>query len=93
MTADGAFSSRIDREIFNIGLAVETISLYLLCCGLLDAGASPSKELLRSRWNASPQAFEASLKELEEKKIIRRIPSQGPDGEEFQPTSRSRWQL
>jgi hypothetical protein len=83
----------MNREIFNTGLTVETISLYLLCCGLLDAGVSPTAEMLRSKWNASEEAFESSLNELLEKRILRRSPAEDPGEIELRPTDRQRWRL
>ncbi len=93
MAADDGFSSQIEREIFNAGLSVETISLYLLCCGLLDAGASPTLDLLRSRWNASEQKFQESLDELLAKKILFRSGADGAERTEFRPMACSEWRL
>jgi len=93
MAEDNGFSSRIDREIFNTGLSVETISLYLLCCGLIHAGAAPTLEMLRSRWNDSDESLQGCLNELVERKILRRT-SMGATGEdEFRPVESAHWRL
>ena len=93
MTAENAFSPRMNREIFNTGLPVEAISLYLLCCGLLDAGVSPTTEMLRSKWNASEGAFTSSLNALLEKRILRRSPADNSGEVELRPTDRHSWRL
>jgi hypothetical protein len=93
MTGDNGFSSRIDREIFNTGLSVEAISLYLLCCGLIDAGAAPTLEMLRSRWNESAEALQVCLDDLVGKGILRRLSTAGTGEEEFRPVKPDHWRL
>lgn len=93
MAVENGFSSRIDREIFNTGLSMETISLYLLCCGLIDAGATPTLEMLRSRWNDSDEAFQECLNELLGKGILRRLSGADAGQDEFRPEERARWRL
>ncbi len=93
MAVDNGFYSRIDREIFNTGLSMETVSLYLLCCGLIDAGASPTLEMLRSRWNDSDEAFQECLNELLGKGILRRISGADTGQDEFRPEESTRWRL
>lgn len=63
--------SAINQRIFNIGLPVETVSLYLLCCGLLDSGKDISKENILEIWNSSEAALVQGMTELEKKNIIK----------------------
>ena len=60
----------MNQQIFNIGLEMETISLYLLCCGLIDAGLAASIDRIKERWNGSEQSLDESLKRLLEKRIL-----------------------
>ena len=62
-----------DSRIFDLGLSVETVSLYLLISGLTDEGKSPTREEIKQIWNASQAALDNSLAELERKNIIRRF--------------------
>jgi hypothetical protein len=40
-----------EQAIFNLGLRVEAVSLYLLCCGLVDAGQPLSLASIAPSWN------------------------------------------
>jgi len=63
----------MDQRIFNIGLSMEMVSLYLLCCGLVDAGSMITKKNILEIWNGSEEELVKSLKSLEEKNILRKI--------------------
>lgn len=62
----------MDQKIFEIGLPVETVSLYLLCCSLADADTVISTRNLIEIWNGTEKALVQGLKELEEKYILHR---------------------
>jgi len=93
MDASPDSTSTIDREIFNTGLPVESISLYLLCCGLIDAGIGPSLETIRARWTASEEALQRSLDELIQKRILQRPSAEGAPEAEIRPADRCEWRL
>jgi hypothetical protein len=61
------------QKIFEIGLSVETVSLYLLCRGLHDAGKTISTKNLMEVWNGSKEEFVSGLKILCDKKIVQKI--------------------
>ena len=52
------------EHIFHRGLPTETVSLYLLCCGLVDAGIQATRVTLGERWNAGADQLTASLEAL-----------------------------
>jgi hypothetical protein len=83
----------IDRAIFDSGLSVESISLYLLCCGLIDAGIGSSLETIRARWTASEEALQQSLDELVEKRILLPPSAESEPEAEFRPADRCEWRL
>jgi hypothetical protein len=62
----------MNQQIFNTGLGMETISLYLLCCGLIDAGLSASLDRIKERWNSSEDVLEKGLQELLGKRILQK---------------------
>ena len=77
--------------IFKIGLPVETISVYLLCCGFTDTGKPITTETLAQVWNGSSTELESGLNTLVERKIITRIISDGQDHSVFKLTDVSHW--
>jgi hypothetical protein len=62
----------MSQRIFSMNLAVETVSLYLLCCALADAGTPINHETVGARWNGSDAELERQLTALEKRNIIRR---------------------
>jgi hypothetical protein len=60
------------QKIFDLPLPVETISLYLLCCALADAGTPISTHNLRAKWNAGEAALQAGLSALVARNILSR---------------------
>ncbi len=60
----------MEQKIFDLGLSVETVSVYLLCCAIADLGTPVTLEALRSRWNAEPDALLESLATLEKMAIL-----------------------
>ena len=69
----------MNQEIFNLGLSVETVSVYLICCNLSDNNTVISTKNLSSMWNGTEALLNEGLKDLEERNILRKII---PDGEE-----------
>ncbi|MFH2045242.1 MAG: hypothetical protein ABIK92_08850 [Pseudomonadota bacterium] len=81
----------MNQDIFNLGLSVETISVYLLCCGLTDQGAVVSTKNLLGVWNGSPEALYEGIKNLEERNILLKIISDGEDKNVFKLTDIKSW--
>jgi hypothetical protein len=75
----------MSQEIFRRGLAVETVSAYLLCCALKDEGRPIHRETLLSVWNAAEEALDAALSELLADRIL--VPQQPDGGYALQPTA------
>jgi hypothetical protein len=72
MTSDPTHPTR-SQKIFDLGLSVEIVSLYLLCCGICDEGRRLSTKEIKPLWNASEEALENALTNLEKRNILRRI--------------------
>jgi hypothetical protein len=83
MESDNQTPSRVQR-IFELKLPTETISLYLLCCGIKDAGLSMTTKNILERWNGTEELFQKAIKELEDRNIISRILSGGDNNDVFQ---------
>ena len=62
----------MSQKIFSMNLGVETVSLYLLCCAVADAGAAITRTTLQDKWNGNQTALERELRHLEERNILRR---------------------
>lgn len=72
MASDPIHPTR-SQKIFSLGLSIETVSLYLLCCGICDEGRRLSIKEIKPLWNASEKALESALEDLEKRNILRRI--------------------
>ena len=83
----------MNQKIFEIGLSVETISTYLICCSLSDADAPISKKSLMGMWNSTETALVESLKVLEKKNILRRILANSEGNEVYLLTGVEEWEL
>jgi hypothetical protein len=81
----------MDQKIFNIGLTMETVSLYLLCCGLADAGSTISKKNILEIWNSSEEELRDCFRTLEEKKILLRILSDGKEHDVYKLIDVKHW--
>ena len=81
----------MNQLIFKMGLSVETISLYLLCCGLADAGEPITTGKLRDVWNETPESLTEGLRRLERKTILRRIPGDGQKHSTYELTGVEHW--
>jgi len=66
----------MSQKIFSMNLGVETISLYLLCCAVADAGVAITRTTLQGKWNGKPTALERELNMLEGRNIL------GSDGKD-----------
>jgi hypothetical protein len=81
----------MDQAIFNLGLPVETISVYLLACGLADVGKPVTTKNLTEIWNGTADSLDQSLRELEERNIIARVLSDGKDRAAYKVKEVHRW--
>jgi hypothetical protein len=83
--------SVMSREIFQLGLAVETTSLYILCCGLADDQSTISTKNIRNIWNGTDEALSRGLVELEEKNILRKVLSDRQENCIYQLVASDKW--
>ncbi len=84
-------TNSMEQKIFNIGLSVKTVSLYLLCCGLADAGSAISKKNILEIWNSSEEELRNGLHTLEEKNILLKILSDGKEHDVYKLVDVKRW--
>jgi len=83
----------MNQDIFRLGLSVETISVYLLCCSFSDNGAVISTKNLLGVWNGTREAFFEGIKEMEKKNILLKIISGGEDKNVYKLTESKNWKL
>jgi hypothetical protein len=81
----------MDQAIFNLGLSMETISVYLLACGLADAGKPVTTKNLTELWNGTADSLDQGLRELEQRNIIARVLSDGNDRAAYQVKEVHHW--
>jgi hypothetical protein len=60
-THDNDNAAAMNQMIFKIGLPVGTVSVYLLCCSLADAGKRITTGNLLEIWNGTKEALNESL--------------------------------
>jgi len=63
----------MDQKIFEMNLSVGTVSAYLLCCSLADAGTTVSTKNLTHVWNGTKEELLRALKQLEKSGIVQSI--------------------
>jgi hypothetical protein len=80
----------MDRTIFALDASVEATSLYIILCSLMDAGAAPTLNHARGKWNGTQESLLAAAEELVRRGVLNvRLPVR-PD-EHLHPTTRDRW--
>lgn len=81
----------MSQKIFQMGLAVETVSVYLLCYGLAASGTPLSLEDLKTVWNGTPAQLEDGLKTLEKRNILTRLDSGSGELTLYRLVDADRW--
>jgi hypothetical protein len=81
----------INQKIFQMGLPVETVSVYLLCCGLAEAGTSLSLSNLMDVWNGTPDQLRDGLKALEARNVLLLTVSDPEDNSFYRLLEDGKW--
>jgi hypothetical protein len=81
----------MNQKIFTLGLPVETVSVYLMCCSLRDNDTTISTKNLSSIWNGAEASLFEGLKELEERSILRKIISDKEENDIYQLAHVEKW--
>ena len=81
----------MSQKIFSMNLDIETVSLYLLCCAVADAGAPITDRTLIEKWNGSPEALEKHRVLLEKKNIIGRHADNGGEENVYHVMDEKKW--
>lgn len=85
--------SSMSQKIFKIGLSVESISTYLLCCGIVDSGETITTKHLFEIWTSSKETLEKALQDLEERQILRKIISDREENTIYKLTEEKTWKV
>ena len=81
----------MNQKIFTLNLSVETVSIYLSCCGLADINETVTAKKLASVWNGTPESMNKSLEELENKNIVIKILSDNKDNHAYKINEAHEW--
>ncbi len=81
----------MNQGIFEMGLSVETTSVYLLCCGLSDSDTIISTKNLLKIWNSTEDALSEGLRQLGQRNILVKILSEMDGNDIYKLTDISRW--
>jgi predicted transcriptional regulator len=83
----------MSQKIFKLGLSVETVSVYLMCCSLADTDATISTKKLSEMWNSTRASLLEALKDLETRNILRRIISDRAGNTVYKLSDVKDWQM
>ena len=81
----------MSQKIFSMDLDVETVSLYLLCCAVADAGATITRSTLQEKWNGNRASLERELDRLATRNILRRDDTMDEDEAVYQVEDEKKW--
>jgi hypothetical protein len=84
-------SPTMSQKIFNLGLDTETVSVYLLCCGLVDAGGTLSEKSLQTVWNGTQEVLLEGLRRLKARRIIHQIIADGTPHAVYRLNADNQW--
>ena len=83
----------MNQKIFDMGFSVETVSVYLLCCGLTDSETAISTKNLLGVWNSTEEALIEGLANLEEKHVLVKIISDREENNVYKIADVKDWEL
>jgi hypothetical protein len=83
----------MNQKIFKLGLSVETVSVYLMCCSLADTDTTISTKKLSEMWNSTRASLLEGLKDLETRNILRRIISDRAGNNVYKLLDVKNWQM
>jgi hypothetical protein len=83
----------MNQKIFKLGLPVETVSVYLICCSLADTDTTISTKKLSEMWNSTRASLLEGLKDLETRNILRRIISDRAGNNVYKLSDVKNWKL
>lgn len=81
----------MSQKIFSMNLDVETVSLYLLCCAVTDAGAAITRTTLMEKWNGTQEELNRQIGRLEEMNILARKGRTGNGESVFVVVDEKKW--
>lgn len=81
----------MEQKIFKMGLSTEAVSLYLLCCHLVDSNAPISIAKLRDIWNGSAEMLNTSIKELADRNVLHKEPAVDEKTRVYRLNETRRW--
>ena len=83
----------MSQKIFKLGLSVETVSVYLMCCSLADTETTISTKKLSEMWNSTRVSLLEGLKDLETRNILCRIISDRAGNTVYKLSDVKDWQM
>jgi len=87
----GSTKPAMSQKIFSLNLDVETVSLYLLCCAVVDSGTAITRATLKEKWNGTQEELNRQIDQLEEMNILFRKGRTGNGESVFVVADEKRW--
>lgn len=79
------------QKIFSMRLDVETVSLYLLCCAVADAGGAITPDTLADKWNGNRTGLEQALDRLRNRNILSQADPDGKESRIYRMVDEKNW--
>jgi len=92
MTQDST-KPTMSQKIFSMNLDVEAVSLYLLCCAVMDAGAAITRTTLREKWNGTQEDLDRQIVRLEKMNILDRAGRTASGESVFEVADEKKWRV
>ncbi len=83
----------MNQKIFNIGLSIEAVSAYLICCSLADSDTTISIKNLLNIWTGIKEDLIEGLKNLEKRNILLKVISDGKENNIYKLIDSDNWEL
>ena len=90
-THDKDNNSSIEQSIFTIDLSVEIVSIYLLCCGIADAGRAITNKNILEIWNGTEAELTNGIHDLEKRNILLMIISDRQENNVYKLIGANQW--
>jgi hypothetical protein len=81
----------MSQKIFQLGLSVEAVSLYLLCVSLTEMPKPLTTDNIKEIWNGTDKQLGQALLDLETRNIVQNALSDASGRPVYQLTDEDNW--
>ncbi|MFC1799008.1 hypothetical protein ACFLZL_04300 [Thermodesulfobacteriota bacterium] len=81
------------QRIFKMAFSMETVSIYLLCCNLVDTEQTLSSANIRAIWNGTENILMAGIEELLKRNILSTVLSDRQGNTIYRLVDAEKWHV